>query len=212
LQGWFSRAGAVSLLYASLLYPCFAGKAKIFVGEGVDFASYKTYQWVPPKVLAKTGIVEDDPLISPIIKAAVNRELTARGLKEVAEGGDLQVVTCALNAYIPQLESMDFFPWGVPYDFDSPVAALGRYNREGTLAINLIDTRTNKSAWAGLITESIDNKPGAGAKKIPKATETLFRKFSPEEVEPGPARVSGIPERQGGLLAAKQLYYMSYFS
>jgi len=164
------------LLGAALLTPCFAGKVKTFVNENVDFASYKTYQWLPTRVLAKTGIVEDDPAISPIIKAAVNRELTARGLKEVAEGGDLQVITCALNTYIPQLDAY-IFPVGVPYDYPTPLAAMGRYNREGTLAISLIDRNTKKSAWAGMITESIDNKPGAGARKIPKATETLFKKY-----------------------------------
>ncbi len=176
VSGWFFRAGAVSLLCASILDPCFAGKIKTFVGSNVDFASYKTYQWLPTKVLGSTGVVEDDPTLSPIIRSAVNRELTARGLKEVPEGGDLQVVTFALNAYIPQLEAY-IFPTGVPYDYPIQVAAMGRYNREGTLAINLIDSRTKKSAWAGMITESIANKPNAGAKKIPKATETLFKKY-----------------------------------
>jgi len=176
VAGRFSQAGAVSVLCASLLHPCFAGKVKSFPGPGADFNSYKTYHWLPPKVLTSTGVVENDPAISPVVKAAVNRELTARGLKEVAEGGDLEVVTCALHSYIPQLEAF-IFPVGVPYDYPSPIATMGRYNREGTLVINLIDTRTKKSAWAGMVTESIDNKPGAGVKKIPKATENLFRKF-----------------------------------
>ena len=170
-----SRAGAISLLCGSLLHPCFAGKVKTFVGTHADFSSYKTYEWLPPKVLTKTGVVEDDPVIAPVIKAAVNRELTARGLKEVATGADLQIVTCALNTFVPQLEAY-IFPVGL-YDYPSPIAAMGRYNREGTLVINLIDTRTKKSAWAGMVTESIANKPGAGAKKIPKATENMFRKF-----------------------------------
>jgi hypothetical protein len=45
------------------------------------------------------------------------------------------------------------------------------------LAVNLIDTRTKQSVWMGLVTESIDNRPGGGAKKIPKATEKLFKKY-----------------------------------
>ena len=96
--------------------------------------------------------------------------------RSVAEGGDLEVITRALNTYVPQLEAF-IFPVGVPYDYSSPLAAVGRYNREGTLAISLVDSHTKKSAWAGMITETIDDKPGAGARKIPKATETLFKKF-----------------------------------
>jgi hypothetical protein len=156
---------------------CFAGKVKTFVNPASDFSTYKTYRWMPTRVLAKTGIVEDDPDISPIIKAAVNRELTARGLHEVTEGGDLEIITCALNTYIPRLEAFIFPVGGVPYDYPSPLTTVGRYNREGTFAISLIDTSTKKSAWAGMITETIDNKPGAGARKIPKATETLFKKY-----------------------------------
>src|SRR6185295_17506319 len=105
-----------------------------------------------------------------------------RGLKEVTEGGDLQVATCALNGHVPQLEAY-IFPQGTPYDYVQPIAAVGRYNREGTLAISLIDTRTKKSAWAGLITESIDDKPGGGIKKIPKATETLFKKYPAKKTQ-----------------------------
>jgi len=172
----YSRPAAVLMLCTLFASLCLAGDVKTFVSPTADFTLYKTYRWMPTRVLAKTGIVEDDPAISPIIKAAVNRELTARGLKEVAQGGDLQVITCAVNTYVPQLEAF-IFPVGVPYDYPSPLTTVGRYNREGTLAISLIDSQTKRSAWAGMITQTIDNKPGAGARKIPKATETLFKKF-----------------------------------
>ncbi|SPE30255.1 hypothetical protein SBA3_1640012 [Candidatus Sulfopaludibacter sp. SbA3] len=171
-----TRAGAVWLLWATVLAPCYAGKVKTFVDEKVNFANYKTYQWLPTKILAKSGIVENDPILSPVIKGAVNRELAARGLKEVAEEGDLQVATLALDSYIPQLEAY-IFPVGTYYDYPTPLAAMGRYNREGTLAVNLIDSRTKKSAFVGMVTESIDNKSGAGAKKIPMAAEKIFKKY-----------------------------------
>jgi len=78
-----------------------------------------------------------------------------RGLKEVAEGGDLQVATGILTTSIPQVEAVIF---GGPANiYATPIATMGRYNREGTLVVNLIDTRTKKSAWIGMVTESIDN-------------------------------------------------------
>ena len=182
IRSWRARRAAghkmAALTVAALLLaaPGFAGKVKTYATPGADFAGYKTYQWMPVRVLGKSGIVEDDPDISPVVKAAVNRELTARGLTEVPQGGDLQVITCALNTYMPQLEAF-LFPVlpGQPYQMQ--VGTMGRYNREGTFAISLIDSRTKKSAWAGMITETLDNKPGAGARKIPKATETLFKKY-----------------------------------
>lgn len=168
----FQRAAVLFLLAVS----CMWGKMRVAVGPNADFASYKTYQWLPVKVLGSSGIVENDPRVSPAIREAVNRELQARGLTEVPEGGDLQVAAFAMTASIPQLEAV-IFPGGVPLDFATPVATMGRYNREGTLAVNLIESRTNTSAWAGLITKSIDNKPGSGLGKIPGATRELFRKY-----------------------------------
>ncbi len=162
-----------------MLTPCFAGKPKAFAGKGANFASYKTYSWLPTRVLAASGIVENDKTADPLMRAAINAELTARGLTEVPEGGDLQVSAIILTTSVPQLEAVLFagsiYDYGL--DYATPTATMGRYNREGTLAINLIDTKTKKSAWAGLITENIDNKKGAGLKKIAPATKKLFSKY-----------------------------------
>jgi len=58
-----------------------------------------------------------------------------------------------------------------------PVATMGRYNKQGTLVVSLIDSRTKEATWAGMVTESLDNKPGSGQKKIGKAAEDLFKKY-----------------------------------
>ncbi len=172
----YLRAGILAVGLGALLPPCFAAKVRAEVRPGADFARYKTYQWLPPRVLTKTGTVENDPVLTPAIKDAINAQLAQRGLKEVAEGGDLQVSAGVLTTYIPQLEAVIF---AGPSDlmYATPIANMGRYNREGTLVVNLIDTRTKKSAWIGMIQESIDNKPGAGQKKLPSAAAKLFKKY-----------------------------------
>lgn len=176
LHKTLQHAGAIVLLCAFMLTPCFAGKPKAFVGKDANFSSYRTYSWLPTKVLGKAGVVENDPAFDPIIRSAINTELIARGLKEVPEGGDLQVSAIILTASVPQLEAV-IFAGHMDLDFATPIATMGRYNREGTLAVNLIDTRTKKFAWAGMITENIDNKKGAGLKKIGPAAKKLFSKY-----------------------------------
>jgi Domain of unknown function (DUF4136) len=157
--------------------PCLAeDKVKVYVAQGVNFSRYMTYEWLPPRILSKSGIVEGDPDFAPLIKASVDRQLALKGLKEVASGGDLQVSTLALAESIPQLEAV-IFPGNVALDYATPIATMGRYNREGTLVVNLIDTRTKKSAWAGLAREALDNKPGAGKKKIDQAAARIFQKY-----------------------------------
>ncbi|MEO8597495.1 MAG: DUF4136 domain-containing protein [Candidatus Solibacter sp.] len=164
------------LLILALVPQCSARKIKAFAGTHANFAGYKTYQWLPVKALAKTGLVEDEPMITPIIKEAVNREMTALGLTEVRENADLQVAAFVSTTSVPQLEAV-IFGNGMDFDYGTAIATMGRYNKEGTLAINLIDSRTNKSAWAVLASDSLDNKAGSGAKKIPDATAAMFRKY-----------------------------------
>ena len=126
---------------------CYAGKARVEVQPGADFARYKTYRWLPPKVLTSSGVVENHPVLGPLIKDAINRQLAEKGLREVAEGGDLEVSALALRESIPQLEAVVF--GGPNMMYGTPIATMGRYNHEGTLIVNLIDTRTKKSAWVG---------------------------------------------------------------
>ena len=154
---------------------CVAGKVKVQVQPGADFAHYKTYQWLPPKVLTKTGVVENHPVLGPAMKDAINQQLAAKGLREVAEGGDLQVSALALRESIPQLEAVVFA--GPAMMYATPVATMGRYNSEGTLIINLIDTKTKKSAWLAMAKETIDTTQGSGLKKLPGAAAKLFKKY-----------------------------------
>jgi hypothetical protein len=157
--------------------PCFAGKVQTWPGKGVDISHYKTYSWLPVKVLTKTGVVENDQVAAPLIREAVNRQLALKGLKEVKEGGDLQVSALALSESIPQLEALILPIGAAQLDYAQPIATVGRYNKEGTLVVNLIITGTTKSAWLGMAKESIDNKPGAGLKKVDKAATNLFKKY-----------------------------------
>jgi hypothetical protein len=176
------RQFAVLLLMAAGPLPerCFAGKVRVELMPGADFARYKTYQWLPPKVLASTGVVEDPPVIGLAMKDAINRQLVNKGLREVAEGGDLQVSALALRESIPQLEAVVF--GGPDMMYAEPIAMMGRYNHEGTLIVNLIDTKTKKSAWVGMAKETIDRGEGTGLKKLPGAAAKLFKKYpSPEK-------------------------------
>ena len=139
------------LLIASL---CWA-KVKSQIGQGARFSEYKTYQWLPPRVLMKTGLVENDDVVAPVIRRAIDRELARVGLVEVAEHGDLEVATLAMRESNPQVEAI-IYPGGLDWGVGAPITTIGRYNHTGTLVINLIETATKKSAWAALSTDNFD--------------------------------------------------------
>ena len=155
------------------------GEVKSFPSNNVDFTQYKTYQWLPPRVLTKSGIVENEPTVSPIIEAAFKQELAKIGLTEVSQGADVQIATGALTESVPQLEAVFFGPldWGPGTSWGgTPIATMGRYNKQGSLILNMIDVRTNKSAWVAIATKAL-GKPSQNEKAIHKATSEIFKKY-----------------------------------
>jgi hypothetical protein len=170
--------GLTLLITACLLQPAFAAKAKIVAAKGVNMANYKTYSWLPPRVLIKTGIDENNPA-NPILKEVVGQQLTQVGLKEVAEGGDLQIQVYVTSEYIPQLEAV-LMGEGYNFDYGTVVATMGRYNRQGSLYLNLIDSKTKKSAWAGMMTEDLKRgtlPPEEIRSELTKAATAIFKKY-----------------------------------
>jgi hypothetical protein len=172
-----NRAG-LAVLVLALFVPegVYAGKVRTQVAPGADMSRYKTYQWLPTRVLQNTGLVENDPVLTPLIKEAVDRELTQKGMTEVAEGGDLQVAAGLTTHAVPQVEAV-LFAGPQDLDFATPIATMGRYNRKGSLIVNLIDAKTKKSAWAGVAEENLTDTKGAGKKKISKAAANMFKKY-----------------------------------
>jgi len=161
----------------STLIICFAGDCKTFPAKGANFAQYKTYSWAPPKFLGKTGVVENDPVIAPLIIQAVDNELAKKGLTPVQSGADLQVVSIGLIDASPQVEAV-YMAGGLDMAFADPIATMGRYNRQGTLVVNLVDTKTKKSAWVGMATESLAGQgQEKNKKKVAKAAERMFKKY-----------------------------------
>ena len=123
----FSTSQVLVIFVALWLAPeCFAGKVQVWMDKSTDFSAYKTYRWLPPKLLTKTGLVDDNAEFAAIVKEAINRELARKGLTEVTEGADLEVSTLALTQPIPQLEGF-IFPGATPDFFTAPVATMGRY-------------------------------------------------------------------------------------
>jgi hypothetical protein len=171
-----SRLLRTAMAGMTLSVICFGGKVKTLSGKDADFASYKTYEWLPTKIRTGAGIVENDPEVTPLIKQAVNEQLAKKGLREVPSGGDLQVATLILTESVPQVEAL-VFSTGTQPNWGTAVTTVGRYNREGSLFVNLIDTKTKLSAWVGMATESLPDKQGSGKKKIATAAEKMFKKY-----------------------------------
>jgi hypothetical protein len=154
-----------------------AGDVQAFSAPGVDLSAYKTFKMLPVRVLTKSGVQENDPTYSPYIEAAVRKELLDKGLTEVKENPDMEVAAGGLARAFPQLEGLIYGSFTADFDWGSaPIATVGRYNKEGTVIVNLIDPRVKKSVWIGMASRAW-GKPSTVDTMIAKATASLFKKY-----------------------------------
>jgi hypothetical protein len=175
--------GLTLLTLASLPATLSAAKVTVYPGTNIDINGYRTYQWFPPRVLTKVGVVEDHPANS-VLKEAVGRELSQRGLSEVADGADFQIQAWVLTESVPQLEAVIIAAVAVQpgtyMTLGDPITTVGRYNRQGTLYLNLIDRRSKKSAWFAMVTHSLPTgtmKPDQIRAKLDRAASDIFKKY-----------------------------------
>jgi hypothetical protein len=154
-----------------------AGSVDTFPAKGVDITQFKTFKMLPTRVLAKTGVLENDPDVSPFINASLRKALTEKGLREVPDDADLDVAAGALSVAIPHVDAVMFDVGGMGADWGStPIATVGRYNHEGTLFVNLINPKTKKSVWMGIATRGLGKQSNLD-KDVEKATQSLFKKY-----------------------------------
>ena len=174
----FSAALAGLFLLSS---GAFAGDVKTFAGKGVDVTRYETYHWSPIRILTKQGLKENDDVVAPEIRRAVNRELQKKGYKEVASGGQLEIRCMGLNEASNQVEGfLVGMGWDVGWGWaPTTQVVVNRVNREGTLVIGLVDPKSNKPAWSGFASEALH--PEAIAKTVDKAAAKLFKKLPPRK-------------------------------
>jgi len=171
------RCAGIGVLLSLLAAPAPA-KVKIFPSKQDKITNYKTFQWDPIRIVTRTGFVDDDPTVSPMIRAAITRELTKRGYVEVKQGAEFRVLAAGLNERSSQLEgfllSWGFDPfWGYGV---SAASTLQRVNEEGVIIVTLLNTKTESNIWTGYSTQSFGRK-GTLNKTIDKATTKLFKKL-----------------------------------
>ncbi|MBI4893041.1 MAG: DUF4136 domain-containing protein [Acidobacteria bacterium] len=174
------------VLGAALCLPAPAKmKVKTQHQAGNDCKQYKTYEWLPTRAARKTGIIENEETSTPVIKEIINRELQAKGLKEVPAGGDLQIATLSTREKSPHTDALIYtwFPdyyYGTYWSSGSPAMVLTSYANVGTFVLNLIDAKTKKSAWVALATDTVDSQKMA-REKLEKAAKKMFEDFPPKK-------------------------------
>lgn len=162
----------------------FAQKVGYNFDETADFSKYKTYKWVEHK-----GSDALDELTSKQVKAALNGELSKKGLTEsVGDGADLLV---SYQVAIKQEKEFTSFNPGWPYGpgwgpgWGAPPIRSGTTFTfsVGTLVLDLYDSARHQLVWRGTATKTIDEnaKPEKRQKTLRTGAAKLLKSYPPKK-------------------------------
>jgi hypothetical protein len=174
-QGDKMRSRKILVMVASVFLLAISARADKVTADydhAANFSKYHTFMWVREPE-PKNGLMKER------IMAAVNAQLTARGLREVDDSADLAIgadVATAEEHTWQTYNDGDGWGWG----WGGGWAWTTEYTTVvGTLTVDLFDTQTRKLVWQGVGTDEVSSKPEKQTKHTSKLVTKMFREFPP---------------------------------
>ncbi len=158
-----------------------------------DFETIKTYAWLPPPPLvqnvapdATSNPTLSDEALRPHIVAAVDRQLTARGLTKIddRDAADVHVAYFAAlttgmtqtylgeyYGYVTGFASV-FLPGGAP-------STSTRVHEKGTVIVDIVQRSSKRAIWRGSVITRINQEHTLEKRieRIHEGAERIFRQF-----------------------------------
>jgi hypothetical protein len=171
---------------AVLLAPALAAAQKVSYDyeKTANFAAFKTFA-------LKEGTPVGQPLIDQRIIAAIESELTAKGLTKSETNPDIVVV---YHIAFDKQKDISTFSSGYgggygPYGYGWGGGWAGGTTQTtvrdilvGTLVIDIADAQKKQMVWRGMATKQVDaqTKPEKRDKNIANAMKKIFKNFPPK--------------------------------
>jgi hypothetical protein len=150
--------------------------------KSADFSSFETFAWHE----GQQTIKEEDPLGHQRVMDAVDREMSAKGLRKVSSSPDVYVTYNAEDNEQVRMDTthMDYgfgddWYWGGGMGMGSSTTQVRTY-LEGTLVVDIWDAKKKQLVWRGIGTETVSDNPESNAKKIDKVVADMFKRYPPK--------------------------------
>jgi hypothetical protein len=145
--------------------------------HNANFANYKTYSW--GKIEATNSLWDQR------VKDAVASQLAAKGLTEVASGGD--VVVNAFGKTHPEKTLNTFYDgfggggwrWRGMGGMGEATTTVDTY-KVGTLVVDMFDASGKNLVWRGISTDTLSNNADKNTKKLDSDVRNMFKHFPPK--------------------------------
>ena len=138
-----------------------------------NFASYETYGWQE----SEATLSDDNPFLHQRLRAAIETQLSDKGLQRVDGDPDLLVAyhgEGVERVAIDRVGYYDSWYWGV-----GASTTRVRTYEEGTLVVDLVDADANRLVWRGIANDVVAGSPDRVTQQIETATRQMFRNYPP---------------------------------
>lgn len=131
--------------------------------HSVNFRAYKTWAWYPQQAVdAEGGPAKGyESFLDQRLQAAVERELSAKGLTRVDKSPDLYIAYSAKveekQQVSPYYNGLGYPYYGYGYYGRGPYTPVTQY-KAGTVIIDLVDAKRKELAWRGSGQAQVDNQ------------------------------------------------------
>lgn len=164
------------------------------------FATYKTFAWVTEEPLIKpeVGMTSSDrtanPLLDPIIRGAVERNLAAKGFLQTRDPATADLVVSFSVGARDKID-VNSYPVGAGYRYGGGWGYGGGYATdvdtytEGVLALDFFDGKTKRAVWHGYATKRLSSSPTPEKRQatIDQATDAILAEFPTRGAAAAPA-------------------------
>ena len=176
-----TRLGLIVLTGAiATLAACSSITTSADYDKAANFSQYHTYAW-------KDTDQKQNELVENRIKASVDGQLGAKGLRKVDSNPDLWVVAHVRLSEQTQINTYDS-GWGYGYGWRGGYGGGGMSSTTvqkipvGNLIIDLVDAKENQLKWRGTASKTLD--PSASVDKktqnVNEAVAKMFAEYPPK--------------------------------
>lgn len=147
--------------------------------KSAAFSQYKTYAWVD-----RGGDLKDELNHRRIVNA-IDVQMASHGLTKVAAGANPDVLLDYKTTFSRSLNVSGFSSGlgGLRFAGSRTGSARADDIVVATLAVEMVDARSNSVVWRGMATKDVDMNanPEKREKNINKVAERLFKNYPPEK-------------------------------
>lgn len=168
--------GVLLITHASGQHAAASG-GRIKSDPSANFGSYGTYSWL--------SLHAHSAPWGARIKTTINSTLASKGWTQVDSTGDVSIVVLEMTKEHQTLSSYydheGYGGWGWRWGsgFPDPSTDSEEVYEEGTLVIDLFDSRTKKLIWRGSSKNTLSGKLADDDKKLNRDVNKLFDHFPP---------------------------------